>query len=180
MTLTVTQLARACGLSRSTVLYYESMGLLKAGRRSTANYRLYGDKELLRLRQVRLYRDAGLKLTDIRSLLNEPSTDAAAVLNRRLAEIEGEIQEMRDHQRAIVRLLKDTRRLRRMTMITKQKWVEIMRGAGFSDEDMHRWHAEFEKAAPEEHQEFLEFLHIPADEVTSIRDWSRKAAGQSL
>jgi hypothetical protein len=38
---------------------------------------------------------------------------------------------------------------------------------------MRRWHVEFEKAAPAEHQEFLEFLHIPAEEVTRIRAWSR-------
>jgi hypothetical protein len=38
---------------------------------------------------------------------------------------------------------------------------------------MHRWHREFEKSAPDEHQEFLEFLHIPAEEIKSIREWSR-------
>jgi hypothetical protein len=39
---------------------------------------------------------------------------------------------------------------------------------------MNRWHAEFERSAPEEHQEFLEFLHIPAEEVATIRTQSRK------
>lgn len=59
-------------------------------------------------------------------------------------------------------------------MITKDKWVSIMRAAGFSDQDMRRWHAEFEKSAPEEHQEFLEFLHIPSDEIRVIREWSAR------
>ncbi len=58
--------------------------------------------------------------------------------------------------------------------MTKEKWIEIMRAAGFSDDDMHRWHAQFEKSAPEEHEEFLRYLHIPEGEVRSIRDWSRK------
>ena len=58
-------------------------------------------------------------------------------------------------------------------MVTKDKWVAIMKAAGFSEDDMHRWHAEFEKSAPDEHQEFLEFLHIPQDELTRIREWSR-------
>ena len=61
-------------------------------------------------------------------------------------------------------------------MITKDKWVSIMEAAGFTEQDMHRWHAEFEKSAPEEHQEFLQFLHIPPDEIRSIREWSRKGA----
>ena len=58
-------------------------------------------------------------------------------------------------------------------MITKQKWVSIMKACGLSDEQMHRWHAEFERSAPEEHQEFLEFLHIPAAEIKTIREKSR-------
>jgi len=53
--------------------------------------------------------------------------------------------------------------------------VAIMKAAGFSEDDMRRWHAEFEKSAPGEHQEFLEFLHIPPEELTRIREWSRKA-----
>ena len=84
-----------------------------------------------------------------------------------------EIEKLRDHQKAIARLLKDTNQLRRLSMVTKEKWTQIMRGAGFTDTDMQRWHAEFEKSAPSEHQEFLEFLHIPSDEVQSIREWSR-------
>jgi DNA-binding transcriptional MerR regulator len=175
MPLTVTTLARACGLSRSTILYYEAMGLLKPARRSAGNYRLYAESDLRRLRQICVYRGAGLKLGDIRSLLDETRSDAAGVLQRRLVELSGEIEKLRDHQRAIARLLKDTDQLRRVPMVTKEKWVEVMRAAGFTEDDMHRWHAEFERSAPREHQEFLEFLHIPPEEVRSIRDWSRKA-----
>jgi hypothetical protein len=49
-----------------------------------------------------------------------------------------------------------------------------MRAAGFTEDDMRRWHAVFEKSAPGEHREFLEFLHIPPDEIETIREWSRK------
>jgi hypothetical protein len=58
-------------------------------------------------------------------------------------------------------------------MVTKEKWTAIMKAAGFSEDDMRRWHEEFEKGAPNEHQEFLEFLHIPPDELGQIRAWSR-------
>ena len=173
MPLTVTLLARACGLSRGTVLYYESLGLLKPVRRSAGNYRLYGDRDLERLRQVCLYRNAGLKLSDIRSILDQPHGDAASVLQRRLVELGGEIERLREHQRAIARLLGGANKLRRMRMVTKEKWVDVMRSAGFTDEQMRRWHTQFEKSAPEEHQEFLEFLHIPAEEVVRIREWSK-------
>ncbi len=174
MMLTVSHFARLCGLSRSAVLYYESIGLLRKPPRSRGNYRSYGDGDVARLRQIWAYRNAGLSLADIRDLLDRRDTDATSILKRRMLEIDAEIARMREHQQAILRLLRAKTTLRRDKMITKDRWVTIMQSAGFSDDDMHRWHAEFEKSAPVEHQEFLEFLHVPAEEIRHIREWSRK------
>jgi DNA-binding transcriptional MerR regulator len=170
---TVSKLAARCGLSRGTLLYYESIGLLKPPARSAANYRRYGERDLQRLQQVCAYRHAGLTLDDIRAILDRRESDAAAVLKRRLLALDREIETRRAHQRAILKLLKNDS-IGRNKMITKEKWVSIMKASGLTEADMHRWHAEFEKAAPEEHREFLEFLHIPAEEIQTIRDWSRK------
>jgi DNA-binding transcriptional MerR regulator len=171
--LTVTKLARRAGLSRTALLYYESIGLMRPPERSGGNYRCYGERDLARLLQICAYRDAGLKLNDIRAILDRPVGDAPQVLRRRLVELDGEIKNLRAHQAAILKLLRN-RSFRRAKMITKEKWVAIMKGCGLSEQQMHRWHSEFERAAPEEHQEFLEFLHIPAAEIKSIRERSRK------
>ena len=137
---TVTQLARTCGLSRGAVLHYESLGLLKPAGRSHANYRRYSDKDQQRLRQICLYRSAGLRLTDILALLDRPPDDASTILRRRLSELDSEIEVLRSHQRVILALLNSKHTLRRMKAMTKEKWVEIMRTTGFTDDDMHRWH----------------------------------------
>ncbi len=60
--------------------------------------------------------------------------------------------------------------------MTKDKWVSVKKAAGFKEEDMRRWHTQFELNAPDDHQEFLQFLHIPTDEIKKIREWSRKGA----
>jgi hypothetical protein len=56
--LTIGRLAERFGLSRSTLLYYDSIELLSPSARSDANYRLYsleslgiGDEEVSRIRQ---------------------------------------------------------------------------------------------------------------------------------
>ena len=172
---TVTQLARRCGLSRSTLLYYESIGLLKPASRTGGNYRHYGERDLQRLEQICVYRDAGLKLVDIRSIVTRTGGDAEGILERRLVELHAEIERLRDHQRAILRLMQNKNAFRKGKIMTKDRWVAIMKASGFSEADMHRWHIEFEKSAPEDHQQFLEYLHIPREEVSSIRQWSRKA-----
>jgi DNA-binding transcriptional MerR regulator len=173
MSLTVTSLARSCNLARSTVLYYESIGLLARPRRSAGNYRVYSEKDLERLRQICTYRDAGLTLADIRSILAAPGSDAAGVLRRRLAELSAGIERLRENQRTIARLLKTTNQFRRLPVVTKEKFTAVLRASGFSEADMRRLHTEFEANAPNEHQEFLEFLHIPEEEIRSIREWSR-------
>jgi len=173
MSLTVTSLARSCNLARSTVLYYESIGLVKRPKRSAGNYRVYSEKDLERLRQICTYRDAGLTLADIRSILDAPGSDAASVLRRRLTELSAGIERLRQHQRTISRLLKTTDQFRRLPVVTKEKFTAVLRASGFTEDDMRRLHTEFENNAPNEHQEFLEFLHIPAEEIRSIREWSR-------
>jgi len=173
--MTVTELARRCGLSRTAVLYYESAGLLPPPPRTTGNYRRYGEPHLERLNRIRGYREAGLTLSDIRGLLDaKGGSDATVVLERRLAGITAEIERLRGHQRSIFQLLKTKQSFRRFKMLTKDKLVSIMRAAGLTDEDMNKFHVEFERSAPSEHQEFLEFLKIPAEEIGEIRGWSRK------
>ena len=177
--ITVTKLARRCGISRTALLYYESIGLMPPPQRSGGNYRCYGESDLRRLLQIHAYRDAGLKLEDIRTILNSKpdrnGRDAAGVLKRRLLELDAEITTLRSHQQAILKLL-EHKALGKAKMITKEKWVSIMKSCGFTEEQMHRWHAEFERSAPTEHQEFLEFLHIPAAEIKTIRENSLKSA----
>ena len=166
--LSVSQFAKQFRLGRTTILYYETCGLLKPALRSAANYRFYGEKEARVLEQICLYRSAGLSVRDIRLMLTAPE------LERRLQELDAEINHLRGHQLEILRLLRSKNFLRRTKNMTKDKWVSIMKFAGFQEADMRRWHREFERSAPEDHQEFLQYLHIPEGEIRSIREWSRK------
>ena len=48
----ITALAREQGLSRSTLLYYDRIDLLRPQSRSEANYRCYGEEQRQRLGQI--------------------------------------------------------------------------------------------------------------------------------
>ena len=68
--LTVTQLARECNISRTTILYYERAGLLFPAYRSGNGYRWYGEKQVSRLKSILAYRAFGLPIQEISSLLD--------------------------------------------------------------------------------------------------------------
>src|SRR5207302_6872373 len=96
--LRVSEIAKRSGLSRTAILYYEACGLLKPALRSSAQYRLYGDRELRVLDQICLYRSVGMSVKDIRLLLASPENEAAVLLKRRLRELEKEIGALRQHE----------------------------------------------------------------------------------
>jgi DNA-binding transcriptional MerR regulator len=171
----VSALARRHGLSRSTLLYYDRIGLLRPGGRSPSGYRQYsaGDEE--RLRQICLYRKAGLSLAGIRRLLGAPRRELAAALEQQVFELSAQIDALRARQHLIVGLLRKPRVLERAGVMTRKTWTELLRASGFTDEDMRRWHLDFERLEPRRHQRFLEFLGLSPAEVRTIREWALRA-----
>ncbi|HYD79684.1 MAG TPA: MerR family transcriptional regulator [Paucimonas sp.] len=170
----VTQLARYCGISRTTLLYYEGLGLIRCAARSDAGYRRYGPKEVARLTQICAYRDAGLPLKSIAELLDAEGRRKGNILQRRLRELNKEIAGLREQQQLLIRLLASENELAHSRVMNKQRWVALLRGAGMDDASMERWHAVFEAQAPEAHQDFLESLGLAAAETAAIRERARR------
>ncbi|EGR1893408.1 MerR family transcriptional regulator [Vibrio vulnificus] len=166
--LTVTQIAKQFGISRTTILYYEKEELLLPACRSKNGYRWYGDKEIERLETITSYRSYGLSVSSIRTLLDRNGESQAQILKDHFNELEREIQNLRAQQKAVVVLLQESSLLKE-NVVNKERWVEIMVAAGFTETDMVKWHQKFEELEPNEHQKFLESLGISGDEITKIR-----------
>ena len=104
--ITVGKLAERFGLSRTTLLYYERIRLLRSTTRSQSGYRLYGEDAVARLRLISTYKSAGLPLAEIRKLLDAPDAPSRDVFRRRIGELDGEIANLRVQQRALLGLLR--------------------------------------------------------------------------
>jgi len=168
----ISQLARLHGLSRSTLLHYDRIGLLRPSQRSRANYRVYSAADRRRLAQICRYRGAGLSLQEINSILAAPRHKTVQALERRLEALNGEIRALRTQQQVIVDLLKDRSLLAGTRVLDKSRWVAVLRGAGLDDAAMGQWHVAFERMSPETHQDFLESLGMSAPEIKEIRSRS--------
>jgi DNA-binding transcriptional MerR regulator len=173
-TFTVGRLARSFGLSRSTLLYYDTIGLLRPSARSASNYRLYTAEDAERLKQVCTYREAGLPLKEIAELLDAPNDEPVGILERQLEALGREIAGYREQQRVVVRLLQNRTRFDTVRVMDKERWVALLQATGLDAEDMMRWHTEFERMAPEAHRDFLASLGIQPEEIDSIRARSRR------
>ena len=172
MTYTISAVAKQFGLSRTALLYYDSIGLLSPKGRSLAGYRGYTEKDLLLMKEIVCLRSAGLCLRDIRKILGRKATHRQEVLRKRLSGINDDIRRLREQQRLILSLLGTPEITSSTRVLTKEKWVACLRKAGLDDQGMERWHAEFEKSSPEAHQDFLESLGLAPFEIMAIREHS--------
>ncbi len=170
--LTIGRLARQFGLSRSTLLYYDSIGLLSPSGRSKGDYRLYGEEDVKRLARICAYREAGISLKDIIRLLDAPrESELAEVLEQRLEELAGAMDTLRNQQRIVAGLLGRAELPGPESPMDKKIWTDLLAAAGFSEQDMRSWHIDFERTNPQKHKQFLDFLNIPEKEQKIIRTW---------
>lgn len=170
MTYSIGQLGKEFGLSRSTLIYYDKIGLLKPSGRSGANYREYTQKDRNRLKTIMTYREAGMSLKSIQLLLSDRGkANRTKVLEAQIQELNNEISQLRKQQQLTIELLKNHDINLSARTMSKEQWVRILEATGMSEKDMWQWHAEFEKRMPQAHQDFLESLNISTEEIREIR-----------
>lgn len=167
------ELGRKFKLSRSTLIYYDMIGLLPASKRTQSNYRQYSEEDQSRLSQICTLRKAGLPLSQILNILNADVNMECNVLERRLNELNQEIIYLRFQQKLIVEMLKDKNQTEKNMLMDRDTFTNLIKSAGFSDIALKRFHKQFEKASSDSHQFFLEFLGFQGEEIDRIREFSR-------
>ena len=111
MGLTVAHVARRAGVSPHTVRYYDRVGLLKAASRTDAGYRDYSEDALERLRFIQDAQRLGLRLQDIRELLEIrdrgqcPCGHTRQLVETRLTLVRAEIRRLRDIESELERMI---------------------------------------------------------------------------
>ena len=171
---TISRLARQFDLSRSTLLYYDRIGLLRPSGRSRSNYRLYTESDRCRLERICTYRQTGMALQDIAAILDSVKEGTAArLLEDQLDALDAQIATLRLQQQRTLQLLGSGSLSGLGNGLDRDQWVALLRASGMNEEDMMQWHIQFEHLFPEAHQAFLAALGIPAGEIAAIREASR-------
>jgi len=168
--LSVSELAKRCGLTRTSVLYYEKAGLLIPRTRSSNGYRWYGEEEVEQLKNILAYRSFGVSVAEIAELLNKKDQPSQSkLLMKQFYNLEKEVVKLKQQQHAIVVMLQEPELLKDHGL-SKEQWVELMISLGFKETDMVAWHQSFESLKPREHLKFLQSLNIDEAEIQRIRN----------
>ena len=102
--------AAQSGVPAKTIRYYEEIGLIQPARRADNGYRAYRAADVHMLRFVQRARSLGFSVRDCRQLLqlyqdpHRASADVKALAERRVAEIDRKMAELRGMRATLVQL----------------------------------------------------------------------------
>lgn len=166
---TIRELCKKAGLSRTALLYYETIGLLIAESRRESNYRLYSDESANRLERICIYRDAGVPLADIVQILSYESNDEREILERTLSMLNKKAREIKESQEKIAALFHYASSTDfPFAGIDIKAIMASLEPLGIGEDVFLQIHEVFEKSSPEGHQTLLNLLGFSEDEVSHI------------
>jgi MerR family mercuric resistance operon transcriptional regulator len=99
--LTVSKVAQTVGVGPDTIRFYEREGLIPEPERTSSGYRIYDDGIVRRLRFIRGSQRLGLRLREIKGLLEVmdrglcPCGHASELVTSRMAELDRQIAQLR-------------------------------------------------------------------------------------
>ena len=94
--MTVAQVSKRTGVSVRTLHHYDQIGLLKPTEVTEAGYRLYDDGALDKLYMILVYRELGLSLNEIGSILDAPDYDRNRVLEHQIQLMQERIEKLQN------------------------------------------------------------------------------------
>jgi DNA-binding transcriptional MerR regulator len=155
---TVKQLSDMAGITPRTLHFYDEIGLLKPSRIGDNGYRYYSQEALLRLQQIRLYREIDMPLENIKLIMGQADFDALAALKSHREQLRLRIAQL---ERLIATVDKTINHLEGKTEMSQKQLFE-----GFSDEQQ----AEYEKEAVQ--------IYDPAVVKAANKKWKNYTAAE--
>ncbi|WP_296536716.1 MerR family transcriptional regulator [uncultured Actinomyces sp.] len=98
---TVGEVSTLLGVSVRALHHWDETGLVRPSQRSDAGYRLYSETDIMRIQQVLVYRQTGMSLADIKTVLDDPKADAVAHLRRQRDLLQGQVSHLQHMLRSI-------------------------------------------------------------------------------
>lgn len=163
------ELCKKYNLSRSTLLYYDRIGLLKPTNKTEAGYRLYSQDDEAKLNKICIYRNTGISLEEVHQVL---ISEHSSQLENRLIELDNEIKRIRIQQKLIVKLM-GKKEAEIPSLFTAERFGNLLKSIGMSEEEVNDFHIKLELASTDEHLNFLRFLGLDDGMIEKIINLSR-------
>jgi DNA-binding transcriptional MerR regulator len=136
MAFTVGELSRLTGVTVRALRYYDEIGLVPPSARSDAGYRLYDDRDVLRLQQVLMLRELGVPLDQCATAIEG---DRATLLRKHRDALIDKRARLDQRLAAVDQALGALEKGQTMQPIDVTKMFEGFDQSGYAEEAEQRW-----------------------------------------
>jgi len=166
----IRQLAKKYNITRTTLLYYDSINLLKPGNRTIAGYRIYSHEDEKKLNEIVFYRKIGFSIKQIKKILCSNITEELNLLLLQLNKLNIEIEAIKIQQGIIINEFTN----KKYNSLSNSNETEIITTLlnGISPSVFHE---KFEKSSPVNHQNIINVLDkLPKNTKKSLNKYIAK------
>lgn len=153
----ITEVSQKIGVARSTLLYYERLGIISPRRLAKNSYRRYSEQDVTHLIVLRQLQQAGFSLEECQQVLN--GNIDSTLIEQHLVRIKQELQQMKVTQQLLQSLYKH------------QTGKQMDHSA--SKQQLQQWHHDFEQLSADAHVQWLRQMGFSEKEIFHIRWVSR-------
>ncbi|MBC7974303.1 MAG: MerR family transcriptional regulator [Myxococcales bacterium] len=146
MTFTVGELSRLAGITVRALRHYDEIGLVRPSQRTDAGYRIYDERDVLRLQQVLVFRELGVPLDQIGTMIAtaiDETVDKAhgreALLRKHRGALADKRARLDQLLAAVDEALAALEKAKTMQPIDVKKIFEGFDPAGYAEEAEQRW-----------------------------------------
>ncbi|MHA7881141.1 MAG: MerR family transcriptional regulator [Saccharospirillum sp.] len=155
----ISELAAKAGLSRTTLLYYEKLGLV-TGKRKENGYRFYDDSDLQRLYLIQQLQSAGLSLKECQMCVDEKMDEER--LRERLLQLDREIEEKHRARDLLLALIGEKSQREFLVSLINEapgEYERWLRSQGFEEKEALR--IKWLSKDMNQHERYMnDFLHL--------------------
>lgn len=105
--MTVNEVVKIARVSKRTLQYYDSIGLLPAEKRTETGYRLFNENSLETLKSIAHYKEMGFELKEIKEILYTEEYDIVSALKRKREQLKREYDIAGEKLKKVEDALKD-------------------------------------------------------------------------
>ncbi|KTD70193.1 MAG: NADPH-dependent 7-cyano-7-deazaguanine reductase QueF [Legionella steelei] len=142
----IKEISQMTSLTIRSLQYYDEIGLLKPTKRSDSGYRLYCERDLIRLQQITTLKFLGFSLSTIKKIIESPGFDVAASVGIQARELTEKAARINEAASLLTYISSQLEMNQSVNWKSTAKIIEILELNTMNDQVLQKYQAEAEQS----------------------------------
>lgn len=135
----IKEISQMTSITVRSLQYYDEIGLLQPAKRTDSGYRLYSEKDLLRLQQIITLKFLGFSLSAIKKIINNPGFDVMVSLGIQARELKEKAMKINEASSLLTYIASQMQAMQPVNWNSTAKIIEILEVNTMNDQLLKKY-----------------------------------------